>query len=92
MIALTTKRLIWITDRYNGGYSRYGSIARYAAAQSVVRMERAREGSARILRVTFQPCDDAWNIPLSDEHYEAAVYFESAFPLDRASIAIQPAP
>jgi len=92
LIALTTRRLIWITDRYNGGYSRYGSIARYAAARSVARMERAREGGARILRVTFHSCEHAWVIPLSDEHYEAAAWFESAFPLDRASIAIQPAP
>jgi hypothetical protein len=35
LLALTSRRLLWITDRESGLYSRYGSIASYAPCDAV---------------------------------------------------------
>ncbi len=36
LLALTGRRLLWITDRDRGSYSRYGTIARFARLEAVV--------------------------------------------------------
>jgi hypothetical protein len=75
LVALTSRRLLWITDRHSG-YARYGSIARYAALGSVARVERVRDGNVRTLKVTFHSLKQRWDIPLAEAHYESATWFE----------------
>ncbi len=78
LIALTSTRLLWITDLHGSGHAYYGSIARYAAVPNIARMERAREGTKRSLRVDFHCSPQHWAIPLAEEHFESAAWFETA--------------
>jgi hypothetical protein len=78
LIALTSKRLLWITDLDGSGHAYYGSIARYAAARNIAQIRRTREGAKWILRVDFHCPEQHWRIPLAEEHYESAAWFETA--------------
>jgi len=78
LIALTSRRLLWITDLDGSGHAYYGSIARYAAVRNIARMLRARERTKRILRVDFCCSEHPWEIPVAEEHHEAAAWFETA--------------
>jgi hypothetical protein len=78
LIALTSRRLLWITDLDGSGHAYYGSIARYAAVRNIARMQRAREGNKWTLRVDFHCSEQHWVIPLAEEHYESAGWFETA--------------
>lgn len=94
LIALTTKRVLWITDRDRNGYARYGSIARYAPFSNIARICRAGDGDAHTLRVIFDSCEHQWQIPVAGEHWADAAWFESAPALHGRSgfTAAQPAP
>ena len=78
LIALTSRRLLWITDLDGSGHAYYGSIARYAAVRNIARMQRAREGNKWTLRVDFHCSEQHWVIPLAEEHHEPAAWFETA--------------
>lgn len=78
LIALTSKRLLWITDLHGSGHAYYGSIARYSALANIARIQRESEGNKRILRVDFHCSEQPWEIPLAEEHYESATWFETA--------------
>jgi hypothetical protein len=78
LIALTSTRLLWITDLHGRGHAYYGSIARYAALANIARIERAREGAARSLQVEFHCSQQHWSIPVAEEHFEPAAWFETA--------------
>jgi hypothetical protein len=62
LLALTSRRLLWITDRERGFYSRYGSIASYAPLDVVAGLE-AEQGSD-ILQVKLKDASP-WQIPIS---------------------------
>jgi hypothetical protein len=78
LIALTSRRLLWITDLDGSGHAYYGSIARYAALANIARIQRESEGNKWILRVDFHCSEQHWVIPLAKEHYESATWFETA--------------
>jgi len=67
LLALTSRRLLWITDRDRASYMRYGSIARYAPLEAVESVGLAPGGREVqvILRSTI-----AWSIPLALEASE----------------------
>ncbi len=77
LIALTSTRLLWITDLHGSGHAYYGSIARYTALANISRMGRVREGANLNLRVDFRCSQQHWAIPLAEEHFEPAAWFET---------------
>ena len=71
-------RLIWIRDRWNGHYERYGSIVSTAPLRSVATV---------VCRVAREDCDltitlvsgESWRIPLSPRTQAEAEMFSQAF-------------
>jgi hypothetical protein len=78
LVAITTSRLLWITDRDGSGRADYGSIVRYARLSDVQGISRSHDGHGSFLAVTLGPCGAQWRIPLSPEHWHDAAWFESA--------------
>jgi hypothetical protein len=78
LIALTSTRLLWITDLHGNGHAYYGSIARYAALNNIAAIARVRERAKRSLRVDFHCSEQHWVIPVAQEHFESAAWFETA--------------
>jgi hypothetical protein len=77
LIAITNRRMIWITDLHGGSYTYYGSITRYVPCDNIARIKRVRNGEKLILRLDFRCSDEHWEIPLAEEHYQAAACFEN---------------
>jgi hypothetical protein len=65
LLALTDRRLLWITDRERGSYSRYGSIASYAPFGAVRSIGLTSGRSGHILQVNLN--GSAWRIPIIAE-------------------------
>jgi hypothetical protein len=78
LIALTSTRLLWITDLHGSGHAYYGSIARYAPLANIAGIARTREGPKHSLRVDFHCSEQHWLIPVAQEHFESAAWFETA--------------
>jgi hypothetical protein len=66
LLALTGRRLLWITDRERGSYSRYGSIASYAPFDAVRSIGLTSGRSGNILQVNLNG-GSAWRIPITAE-------------------------
>jgi len=66
LLALTSRRLLWITDRERGSYSRYGSIASYAPFDAVLSIGLTSWRDGRILQVDLNS-GSAWRIPIAAE-------------------------
>lgn len=66
LLALTGRRLIWITDRDRRSYSRYGSITSYAPLSAVAGMEATADGSGHLLQVDLNG-GNHWRIPIAPE-------------------------
>jgi hypothetical protein len=75
LLALTVRRLIWITDRDRGSYSTYGSIAHYAPLRAVAGMEVRANGRVHDLHVDLK--DIRWRIPIAPESLGAVRDFAS---------------
>ncbi len=74
LIALTGRRLLWITDRERGSYSRYGSIASYAPFRAVRSIGLTSGRGGDILQVTLND-GSAWRVPMASESRRVAGYF-----------------
>jgi hypothetical protein len=66
LLALTSRRLLWITDRESGSYSRYGSIASYAPYEAVQRIGLVSGRGGQVLQVDLSS-GSAWQIPVASE-------------------------
>lgn len=66
LLAMTDRRLLWITDRERGSYSRYGSIASYARFDAVRSIGLAPGGGGQILQVNLNH-SSAWQLPIAPE-------------------------
>ncbi len=66
LLALTGRRLLWITDRERGSYSRYGSIASYARFDAVRSIGLTPGGGGQILQVNLNH-SSAWQLPIAPE-------------------------
>ena len=64
LLALTSRRLLWITDRERGSRSRYGSIASYAPFDAVLGIDLTSGRSGHILQVGLN-AGSAWHIPIA---------------------------
>jgi len=78
LIALTPRRVLWITDRHGSGYARYGSIARYAPLSRIGAIDRESDGDERVLRLAIGSSGIPWRIPLTSEQERDAARIESA--------------
>ncbi len=76
LLILTSRRLLWLTDREGGACARYGSIARYAPLSNVRQISREQDQSERFLRVLFRTAGLEWRILLSEEQWQDANWFE----------------
>jgi hypothetical protein len=74
LIALTPRRVLWITDRYRNGFERYGTVARYAPASSIASMACTRAADRCALRIDFRAAEP-WTIPLPPEMRDQAETF-----------------
>lgn len=66
LLALTGRRLLWITDCEGGSYSRYGSIASYAPLAAVRSIGLASRRGGNVLQVDLKS-GLAWRIPIAAE-------------------------
>jgi hypothetical protein len=66
LLALTSRRLLWITDRESGSYSRYGSITSYAPFDAVQGIGLVSGRSGQVLQVDLSS-GPAWRIPITSE-------------------------
>ena len=66
LLALTSRRLLWITDRESGSYSRYGSIASYAPFDAVQSIGLVSGRGGQVLQVDLSS-GSAWRIPIASE-------------------------
>ena len=64
LLALTSRRLLWITDRERGSHSRYGSIASYAPFDAVLGIDLPSGRGGHILRVGLN-AGSAWQVPIA---------------------------
>lgn len=66
LLALTSRRLLWITDRERGSYSRYGSIALYAPFDAVLSIGLRSGRGGHILHVGLND-GSAWQVPMASD-------------------------
>jgi hypothetical protein len=75
LVALTDRKILWITDRWEGHFERYGSMTSIGPLRGIesVRCEGAGAGSA--LTICFRGAAAAWHIPVQPGYIEAAQVF-----------------
>jgi hypothetical protein len=66
LLALTSRRVLWITDRDRGSYSRYGSIASYAPFDAVQSIGLTSGRGGHLLQVDLTS-GTAWQIPIASD-------------------------
>jgi hypothetical protein len=66
LLALTARRLLWITDRERGYYSRFGSISSYAPLDAIVSIGLGGDTLQVDLNSGF-----TWQLPTASENREA---------------------
>jgi hypothetical protein len=78
LLALTARRLLWITDRERGYYSRFGSIASYAPLDAIVSIGLRSSRSGDILQVDLNS-GSTWQLPTASENREALQHIADDF-------------
>lgn len=66
LLALTGRRLLWITDRERRAYAPYGSIASYAPLDAVLGIGVAPGRGGQVLQVDLRG-GSAWRVPIPPE-------------------------
>jgi hypothetical protein len=74
LLVLTSRRLLWITDRERGSYSPYGSIASYAPFDAVRSIGLTSGRGGDILQVNLDN-GSAWQVPMASESRRLAEDF-----------------
>ncbi|MGA3235765.1 MAG: hypothetical protein ABSG03_05660 [Bryobacteraceae bacterium] len=92
LLALTDRRLLWITDRDRGSYSRFGSIASYAPFGAILSIGLTSDRGENMLRVELNS-GSAWEVPMASESREAsqriAEDFAAALQVQKLQIQLQ---
>ena len=73
LVAATSRRLLWITERRHGRYERYGTVSHWAPLAAVAEVQCARTDRGSELRFTFRS-GASWRIPLGVNEEEARVF------------------
>lgn len=74
LLALTGRRVIWITDRHHGLRAQFGSISCYAPLRAVQGLGLASRPSGSYLQVSLDG-ESPWLIPIAAGHRSAAEEF-----------------
>ena len=74
LVALTDRRILWITDRCNGRYERYGSILSTTPLRRVAGALGLRDNRQSSLVIRLRS-GASWSIPLSSERFAEAESF-----------------
>lgn len=74
LAAYTDRRVLWVTDRCNGRYERYGSVASTAPARFVTDAQCHRDGDQCTLKISLHS-GASWSIPSPLELYADAERF-----------------
>ncbi len=67
LVVVTGRRLLWISDRERGSYSRYGSVASYAPLGAVRALELIPDRGGLTLDVALRG-ESHWQIPIRPEN------------------------
>ncbi len=86
LVAVTSSRVLWITDEWQGHYERYGSVLRTGPLRLVesVRCQSSRDGSALIVQLRGVA---PWRIPVRPDQLEAAQAFSESLRHSRLIMA-----
>ena len=74
LVALTNRRVLWITDRVQERYSAYGTVTRFAPVGALVQLTCQRTDEDCALLVKFSS-EASWSIPLPLERQAEAQRF-----------------
>lgn len=77
LAAVTSRRLLWITERHKGNYQRYGTVSHSAALASFDGAQCVRTERGCHLEIAFHS-GEPWQIPLGEELEREARGFEAA--------------
>ena len=75
LVLVTSRRLLWITERHKGRYERYGTVSHSARRSSITEVRCIRAGREDRLEIAFRS-GDAWHIPLREEAQSFAAALE----------------
>ena len=77
LLVATSRRLLWIEERYKGQYERYGTVSHSAPLVSIAGIHCAGKDRQSELEVAFSS-GDSWHIPLRENEEREAWKFEAA--------------
>jgi hypothetical protein len=93
LIALTNRRLLWITERYRRARAQYGSVTCYAHLDNVAHVETGSADTVSRLSVSLRN-GKIWNLDIPEElwadarEFAAAAGNRTAIPRDRSEVRI----
>lgn len=76
-MAVTPRRLLWITEQRGGRYERYGTVSRSAPWPAVAGVRCVPAGQGGELEVAFRS-GDSWRVPFRDNEEPEARKLEAA--------------
>jgi hypothetical protein len=89
LLALTDRRVLWITDRDRGSYSRFGSIASYAPFDAVASIGATSGRRGDMLQVDLKS-GSGWRLPMAsesrDERQRIAHDFATALGIQKSNL------
>jgi hypothetical protein len=77
LVSVTSRRLLWITERRQGKYERYGAVSHSARLSSITGIRCVGAGRGTRFEITLRS-GDAWNVPLGADQAQEARRFEAA--------------
>jgi hypothetical protein len=77
LVLVTSRRLLWITERRKGRYERYGTVSHSARLASIAGVRRIWDDKRDGLEIAFR-YGDAWHIPLRENEKQEAQRFAAA--------------
>jgi hypothetical protein len=90
LLVLSDRRIVWITDRYRGLHSPYGTVTSYAPLRAVRRLDLLRTQERDIVVVRLHAAE-SWEIPIAHNRLRDAIAFADGFDRDRARVIDIPA-
>jgi len=77
LVLVTSRRLLWITERRNGRYERYGTVSYSAHLSSITGVGCSWTDRRGGLEIAFRS-GDPWHVPLREDQKQGARKFEAA--------------
>ncbi len=77
LVLVTSRRLLWITERRNGTHERFGTVSHSARLSSIAAVRRVWSKQRGSMEIAFRS-GDTWQIPLRENQKEHAQLFAAA--------------